>query len=95
MNGITFIYQFKNKDYVFNLVDTAGHVDFNYQVSRSLEAWEGVLLVIDAVRDAEAQTIMNAFLAIDNHLKINIINKIDLPNADIEKVKSDVKNLLV
>ena len=92
LNATTFYYFFENQEYVFNLVDTPGHVDFNYEVSRSLAACEGVLLVIDATRSVESQTIVNAFLAIDNHLKIIIVvNKIDLLNADIKRVKDDIK----
>ena len=83
------------QEYILNLIDTPGHVDFTYEVSRSLAACEGVLLVVDASQGIEAQTIANVYLARQNNLLIiPIINKIDLPNANIESVKEQLKNIL-
>ncbi len=82
-------------EYVFNLIDTPGHVDFTYEVSRSLAACEGVLLVVDAVQGVEAQTLANAFLAMENDLEIiPVINKIDLPSARINEVKEEIEKSL-
>jgi GTP-binding protein LepA len=81
--------------YVLNLIDTPGHVDFSYEVSRSLAACEGVLLVVDAAQGVEAQTVANAYLALEHDLTlVPIINKIDLPNADPERVKTQLREVI-
>lgn len=83
------------QDYILNLIDTPGHVDFSYEVSRSLACCEGSLLVVDATQGVEAQTVANAYLAIDhNHEIIPVINKIDLPQADPERVKKQIEDIL-
>ena len=95
LNAVKLNYRYKEDDYVINLIDTPGHVDFSYEVSRSLAACEGAILVVDAAQGIEAQTLANLYLAMEQDLKvIPVINKIDLPNADIPRVKKELEDVL-
>ena len=91
LNAVNLTYNYNGEEYYLNLIDTPGHVDFSYEVSRSLAACEGAILVVDAAQGIEAQTLANLYLALENDLTIiPVINKIDLPNADVDKVKKEL-----
>ncbi len=96
LNAVSVTYHSKNgEDYLFNLIDTPGHVDFTYEVSRSLRACEGAILVVDATQGVQAQTLANGYLALDNGLKLlPVINKIDLPSADVERCQLELIDTL-
>ena len=93
LNAVTISYKADDgEEYIFNLIDTPGHVDFTYEVSRSLAACEGALLVVDATQGVEAQTLANAYLAVDNDLEIlPVINKVDLPSANVDMAKAEIE----
>ena len=94
LNAVQLSYTYNGEDYDLNLIDTPGHVDFSYEVSRSLAACEGAILVVDAAQGIEAQTLANLYLALDNNLTIiPVINKIDLPSADVDRVSSELEML--
>ena len=95
LNAVELKYNYKNEEYTLHLIDTPGHVDFSYEVSRSLAACDGALLIVDAAQGIEAQTLANLYLALNNNLTIiPVINKIDLPNANIEKVTNELVDIL-
>ncbi len=93
---VRIVYKAQNgEEYIFNLIDTPGHVDFNYEVSRSLTACEGAILIVDAAQGIEAQTLANCYMAIDHDLEVMpVINKIDLPSAEPERVKAEIEDII-
>ena len=90
------VYKAKDgEEYIFNLIDTPGHVDFNYEVSRSLAACDGAILVVDAAQGVEAQTLANVYLALDHDLDVMpVINKVDLPSAEPERVMNEIEDVI-
>src|SRR3954465_7637303 len=94
-HAIQMEYTQEGKQYVLNLIDTPGHVDFAYEVSRSLAACEGALLVVDATQGVEAQTLANVYMALDHDLAIiPVINKIDLPSADVDRTRTEIEDVI-
>lgn len=95
LNAVELDYKYNNENYILHLIDTPGHVDFSYEVSRSLAACEGAILIVDAAQGIEAQTLANLYLALNNDLTIiPVINKIDLPNADVPKITKELVDVL-
>ena len=95
LQPVTMEYKYKDEDYILNLIDTPGHVDFSYEVSRSLAAVEGAVLLVDATQGIQAQTLANLYLAMEQNLTIiPVVNKIDLPAAQVEKTKNEIIKLL-